>query len=409
MRPRAIRQLAYRLLVYMRVRSLVYSALVLPRNPFNFGDLALDATFTDRERELEELKADIRNGLNVVIFAPRRFGKTSLVLRAAQQLLREGVLIAQVDLMQTATKEQLAAKLAAAVYDNVAGPLLRVRERAAQLFRGLRITPTMTIDANDGSIGFSFAGGHQPEDVDATLERILELPAELAAERGRTVALVFDEFQEVLEIDPRLPALLRATFQRQQDVAHVYLGSKRSMMERLFNDENEPFWRSAKQVELGPIPREAFERFIRERFAATGKRVADEVVAAILDRTGGHPYGTQELCYALWQEVDDGALAGPEELERALASVLRSENAHFTRVWEGASRNQRQVLQALAQEPLRPVTSEAYRLRYGLPGPSSVQKALDRLVADEIVARERPGAYRIAEPFLADWIRRSGT
>jgi uncharacterized protein len=381
----------------------------MPRNPFNFGDLAFDATFTDRDDELRELETDIRNGLNVVIFAPRRYGKSSLVLRAAQDLTKEGVLIAQVDLMQTATKEQLAAKLAASIHENIASPLLRARDRAAQLFRGLRVTPVMTLDPNDGSVSFSFSAGHAAEDVDATLERILELPAELAAERERTVALVFDEFQEVLDIDPRLPALMRATFQSQRDVAHVYLGSKRTMMERLFNDANEPFWRSAKQIELGPIPRAPFERFIRERFSSTGKTVADDVVTAILDRTGGHPYGTQELCYALWEEVDEGAGADESDLERALERVLRSENAHFTRVWETASRNQRLVLQALAQEPLRPITAEAFRYRYGLPAPSSVQKALDRLVADEVVARERAGAYRIAEPFLADWIRRSGT
>ena len=129
----------------------------------------------------------------------------------------------------------------------------------------------------------------------------------------------------------------------------------------------------------------------------------------MLSATGGHPYGTQELCYALWEEVEEGAAADADDLERALERVLRSENAHFTRVWETASRNQRLVLQALAQEPLRPITSEAYRHRYGLPAPSSVQKALDRLVADEVVTREHAGAYRIAEPFLADWIRRSGT
>lgn len=379
-----------------------------PRNPFNFGDLALDETFTDREDELQELEADIRNGLNVVVFAPRRFGKSSLVLRAAQELTAEGLLIAQVDLMQTATKEQLAAKLAASIHENIAGPLLRARDRAAQLFRGLRITPVMTLDPNDGSVAFSFSAGHAAEDVDATLERILELPAELAAERERSVALVFDEFQEVLEIDPRLPSLMRSTFQSQPNVAHVYLGSKRSMMERLFNDANEPFWRSAKQVELGPIPREPFGRFIRERFASTGKAVSDEVVTKILDRTGGHPYGTQELCYALWEETEAESLAGELELTAALDRVLRSENAHFTRLWETSSRNQRLVLQALAREPLRAVTSEEYRRRHGLPGPSSVQKALDRLAADETVVRERPGAYRIAEPFLADWILRSG-
>ena len=84
-----------------------------PVNPFNFGDLALDEGFTDRERELRELAADIRNGQNVVVFAPRRYGKTSLVWRATQELVRrDEVLVAQVDLMRTATKEQLAAKLA---------------------------------------------------------------------------------------------------------------------------------------------------------------------------------------------------------------------------------------------------------------------------------------------------------
>ena len=48
-------------------------------NPFSFGDLALDDSFTDREQELRELTADVLNGQNVVIFAPRRYGKSSLV------------------------------------------------------------------------------------------------------------------------------------------------------------------------------------------------------------------------------------------------------------------------------------------------------------------------------------------
>jgi hypothetical protein len=318
------------------------------------------------------------------------------------------VLVAQVDLMRTATKEQLAAKLAQAVYEQIATPLLRVRDRAAQVFRGLRIVPVMTIDANDGSVGFSFTAGHAKADVDATLERLLELPAELSAERERRTALVFDEFQEVLDLDPALPGLMRAVFQSQPHVAHVYLGSKRSMMERLFNDANEPFWRSARQMELGVIPAAAFATFIRARFEATGRGVEDDVVAAVLETTSGHPYGTQELCYALWEQTPDGGVAGAPELDGALASVLRSENAHFTRVWDKASRVQRRTLQALAKEPLRAVTSDEFRRRHGLPGSSSVQRALEALLEDELVAKERPGAYRIAEPFLAEWILRYG-
>jgi hypothetical protein len=92
---------------------------------------------------------------------------------------------------------------------------------------------------------------------------------------------------------------MRAVFQEQPEVAHVYLGSKRHMMRRLFSDENEPFWRSAKPIELGVIAPDAFAPYIVERFRATGRSVDPAVVDALLASTSGHPYATQELCYFL--------------------------------------------------------------------------------------------------------------
>jgi hypothetical protein len=381
-------------------------AVAPARNPFRFGDLALDEAFTDRDAELSALESDILNGQNVVIFAPRRYGKSSLVWRAAQRLTAKKVLVAQVDLMTAATKEQLAAKLAQAIYEEIASPLYRARERAANIFRGLRIAPMMTLDPLDGSLGFSFTAGHAPEDVDATLERLLQLPAELSAERKRRACLVFDEFQEVLELDPNLPALMRAVFQAQPDVAHVYLGSKRTMMAKLFNDENEPFWRSAKHMELGVIAPDDFAPFIRTRFEETGRRIGADAIAGVLATTRGHPYATQELCYHLWEQTPSRRAAGPAELDAAIVRVLRSENAHFTLIWDRASRVQRAMLQALAAEPLVSATSRDFRRRHGLPGGSSVQRALDALVDEEFVVRESAGSYRISEPFRAEWILR---
>jgi len=138
-------------------------------NPFNFGDLALDQAFTDRDAELAELTSDVRNAQNVVIFAPRRYGKTSLVWRAAQRLEHQGVLTAQLDLMRTASKEQFAAKLAEAINEQIATPLLTVREKALQIFRGLRVVPTMTLDPITGAVSFSFTAGYSDEDIDATI------------------------------------------------------------------------------------------------------------------------------------------------------------------------------------------------------------------------------------------------
>lgn len=317
----------------------------------------------------------------------------------------DDVLIAQVDLMRTPTKELLASRLAEAIYDQIATPLIRVRDRAMQIFRGLRISPSITIDPEDGRVRFSFTAGLSPADVDATLERLFELPAELAADRGRRVALVLDEFQEILMLDPRLPALMRSIFQTQPEVSHVYLGSRRSLMAHLFNDPNEPFWRSARQMELGPISGESFAPFIRERFESTGKSVDSEAVARVLGTTLGHPYATQELCSALWALTPDGGRADAEAVAAALAGVLRSEHARFTLIWDTSSGVQRLVLQALAVEPATAITARDYRLRHGLPGSSTIQRALDALTADDLVSKLGPGSYRIAEPFLAEWLR----
>lgn len=373
------------------------------QNPFRFGALAIDESFADRETERAELVADIRNGQDVVVFAPRRCGKSSLVWSAGQELVREGVLVAHVDLMTTPTKERLAAALAHAIFEGIASPLERIRERALAPFRGLQIQPTVTVDPSDGSLSFSFAAERGEADVEATLERLLQLPAELGGAGRRRTALVMDEFQEIVDVDPGLPRLLRSVFQRQPDVAHVYLGSKRHVMERIFSDANEPFWRSAKPVELGPIGVEPFARFIAVRFRDTGKEVDEAAVAELLAITGGHPYATQELAYFLWEGVASSETGLAEHLRRALSAVLRSEHAHFTLLWEGASSVQRLVLEALAKEAGRPF-SAAYRARHGLPPATNVQKALTALQRREVVTGSK-GAYRIAEPFLAEWIR----
>jgi hypothetical protein len=374
-----------------------------PKNPFRYGALAFDEAFTDRERELRELKSDIRNGQDVVVFAPRRYGKSSLVLRALQDLRRQGVLSAQVDLMTAPTKEKLAEKLAKAIHEGIASPLYRARERALGVFRGLRITPTVTIDPEDSSVSFGFEPGRAPADVDATIERLLTLPGELAADRGRVVALVLDEFQEVVEIDPNLPKLMRAVFQAQPEVAHVYLGSKRHMMRSIFNDENEPFWRSAKQVELGVIRPDLFAPFIAERFRSTGKRIDDAAVETVLEKTAGHPYATQELCYFTWEATDLRSTATPLHVRVGLEGVLRSEHAHFSLIWEDASAAQRLLLGALAAEPGRPYTEE-YRRRHRLPPVTNVQKALTGLARRELLAKSVDGSYEIVEPFLAEWV-----
>jgi uncharacterized protein len=371
------------------------------RNPFTYGDLVSDESFTDRADELAQLEADLRNGQNVALIAPRRYGKSSLVKAALSNLIAEGILVVEVDLMTTPTKERLAAKLAKSIHDDVASTVFKAKERL-RIFTSLRIVPSMTVDTH-GSVGFSFSAARTETDIDDTLERLLELPAEIAADENRRIVVSFDEFQQVTEIDRHLPGLMRAVFQKQPDVAHVYAGSKRGMMHRLFNDENEPFYRSSKTMEIGAIAPSLFGEFVQARFDRTDRGTSDEAIDRLLTVTRGHPYATQELAYALWEQVPTGFSATVGDLDDALRAVLRAENARFTLIWETSTRPQKLLLQALALEPGRPF-SNPYRLRHDLPPTSAVQRALRPLLNEELVRKGQDGLYELAEPFLGEWI-----
>ena len=216
---------------------------------------------------------------------------------------------------------------------------------------------------------------------------------------------MLDEFQEVVDIDPKLPRLMRAVFQQQPEVGHVYLGSKRHMMRRIFSDENEPFWRSAKQMELGrdragevrPLHQAPVraQRALHLRRGDRGdprrhRRPSLRDAGALLLRAGRRS-GSEERAEAA-------------DVEAALAKVLRSEHAHFSLLWERASSVQRLLLAELAREPGRPLSGD-YRQRHNLPGPSTVQRAVEALERAR-ARRARPRAVRIVEPFLAAWLLR---
>jgi hypothetical protein len=388
---------------YLLTYAEMYSAIVHDTNPFTFGEPALDDAFVDREPELAALRGDLRSGQDVVLLAPRRYGKSSLVLRAARRAARDGVLVGYCDLMRTPTKERFAAALAKTIVDDLASPAGQMVERAAALIRGLRVRPVIELDPDGGGIRFSFQASRGTPDIDDTIDRLLELPGELASERRKRVALVLDEFQEVVTLDDTLPNRMRAVFQTQPEVAHVYLGSKRHVVERIFSDRDDPFWRSARHMELGRLPLTALPEFVRERFTATERDIDDDALATVLETTDGHPYATQELAYFAWGRVPPGHACRADDVGGALRDVLRAEHNNLARIWEAATRNERLVLLALRHGPVN-LYAEETRGAAGLPAPTFVQRAVKALVRDDVVEKGPDGRYRVAEPFLAEWL-----
>ena len=55
--------------------------------PFIFGKIATEKNFTDREMETANLVQNFTSLINTIIISPRRWGKSSLVNKAAKLLV----------------------------------------------------------------------------------------------------------------------------------------------------------------------------------------------------------------------------------------------------------------------------------------------------------------------------------
>ena len=196
---------------------------------------------------------------------------------------------------------------------------------------------------------------------------------------------------------------MRAVFQTQPEVGHVYLGSKRHVLDSIFNDRNEPFWRSAKRWRSARSRPAEFRPFVAARFDDTDKGIIDRALDRLLEATGGHPYGTQELAYFVWELVPTGHSAlEPRRGGAREGPSLRAQPLHA--LWDDATR-------ARAPAPARALARSRAGLLRRVPARATtcaradVQRALGALVHEEVVGRNEQGDYPIVEPFLAEWVQ----
>jgi hypothetical protein len=272
------------------------------------------------------------------------------------------------------------------------------------LFSQLRVRPRISL-TEAGKPAFEFVGSAPQVDIDAPLERLLELPETVGLEQDKRMVVVFDEFQEVLRLDPTLPALMRSVFQRQEQVAYVFLGSRQRLLRHVFAERRQPLYRLARPMTLNPIGREEFGPFIRARFAGGRSQISPRAVEDLLDITAGHPNDTQELAHFTWaRAVAERRRATEDTVRLALNDVVTAESARFVLLWELLTAVQRRVASALAAASGRGVYSQEVRSQFQLGDAQAVQKAVRRLLELELVDAVGRGAYRVSDVFFRAWL-----
>ncbi|HVP23173.1 MAG TPA: ATP-binding protein, partial [Conexivisphaerales archaeon] len=342
------------------------------RNPFIFGDVVTGENFADREKEVKELLSDLRGGTNVLLFSPRRYGKTSLMMEVLRRLDDREFMKIYVDLFPVTSVARFAEVYASAVTKATGGKL----EEAVGMIRE-HIPGFKLVVGPEGVPGVEVEIARTRKDIEEVLDGLYDLPERIAKKKGKEAIVVFDEFQEIANLDgEEIERGLRSRIQHHENAAYVFMGSRRHLLDRMFSDKNKPLYRIGKPFNLGRIPPEEFAAFITGRFVSSGVKVDKGTVEKVLGITGAHPYYTQQLCHELWSVCYEAGHAEGTDLELALKGLMSNQGYAYTTMWESVRGKQRSLLLAMAREGGSNIYSKEFIDRNDLSGPSTVQKAV---------------------------------
>src|SRR4051794_31396335 len=267
--------------------------------PFPFEGPVPPDLLIDRESELRLLARRAGDRVSVRLAAPRRYGKTSLLLAHAAQLRETDWRTAHVDLSRVADLTDVARRIAAA-YPQLDEPWVRAH------LTGLLDRLGITVGATGAAVSLSARPREKDaEAAETVLHRLLDLPQVLWEADATPTLVVFDEFQDLLVARRDLDGLLRSRIQYHADAAaYVYAGSEPSLMRELFDTRERPFFGQADPLELGELPLDATLDDLGARFSAEGLDPGD-ALSSLVVFAAGHPQGTMMLAYLLADALAD--------------------------------------------------------------------------------------------------------
>ena len=370
------------------------------KTPFVFGRLAKDNNFTDRAEETAHLVTNFKSLINTILISPRRWGKSSLVFKAASIAMKEDrdLRICLVDLFNVRSEDQFYTALAQSVIKSTA---TKWEEAVANASRFLsRFVPKV-----------SFGTGPMDElTVDLNMEElrrspdeILDLAEKIAKEKKLRIVVCIDEFQNISSFGDSLAfqKKLRSHFQQHESIAYCLYGSKRHMMLEVFTDYSMPFYKFGDIMFLEKIKTPDWVEFIKSTFDRTGKSISDEVCGEIVARVQNHPYYVQQLAQQVWLRT--GKVATIDAVGEAHSTITAQLSLMFDTITQTLTNQQLSLLRAMSVGE-KNLTSQAVMEKYGLSSPTVISRARKALVGKDILDNIA-GNYSFQDPVYAYWLK----
>jgi AAA+ ATPase superfamily predicted ATPase len=350
-----------------------------------------------REKEVRLIGKYLDMGQSVVLIAPRRFGKTSLLLEMLSRKKVAGNFTLFVDFFSTPDLFSLAAEIATQVLSNKKWTWT-VHQLKNQLFELLKnIQFRQAVDQYEFIVGF----GQQHPDEWELLAESIRFIEKFGQNHGKTMIAGFDEFGDIEKLDgDRIVKLFRSELQRQQKSVYLFAGSYESVMNKIFADKSSPFLRFARVIKLGNIAGEDFIPYIETSLQEGAIDAPETLAREIFDFTGGHPYYTQLLAQ---QTLVYQRTLKPDHrrMSNLLEETLFVEKDYLERLWESISGNRQQkvVVLTLAEEKGSPYS----RLD---KNKINISRTLKQLADAGHITHSTPH-HSLVDPLFRYWIRKT--
>ena len=368
--------------------------------PFIFGRIATGENFTDREQETVHLVNNFESLINTIIISPRRWGKSSLVNKAATIAMEkdENLKICTVDLFNVKTEEQFYTVFARSIIQGTASKWEEAVQNAKRFFS--QLIPKISIGTDPGnevSIDFDW------EEIRNNPDEILDLPERIAQTKGVKVVVCIDEFQNIAEFDDPLffQRKLRAHWQKHQKASYCLYGSKRHMMLEVFADSSMPFYKFGDLFFLNKIDTEHLITFIKERFTSTGKEITDDACRKIISLTDNHPYYTQQLSQLSWLRTI--SLCDENTVVKAHATLVEQLSLLFTNIMETFTFQQTCYLHAVISGE-KAISNMETLYKYHISSATSAYRSLKTFIKKDILD-SNGSTISFQDPIFEYWLR----
>jgi hypothetical protein len=381
-------------------------------NPFRIHGVVGGDYFTNRADELKRITYALTDpGSKLLVYGPRRMGKTSAILKAMDAVQRNGGHVFLADLSTASTAVDMGNRILAAA-SRIMGK--KWRRFVTDVVSRLNVTVSLTPDPATGmplpSIDFNLRGDETGKQRQ-TLCNVLDAINETARESNMMVGIALDEFQEIHKFGGETAEWeLRASIQKHGHVGYVLSGSREHLIQRMLKNKG-ALYKLVDKLPFGPINPRHLADWVDTRMSIAGIRVQD-AGDHIVHLAGPR---TRDIIQVARRCYDLAAIRGHamiEDVENAFEDVIGEEHDLLYACWFSLTPHQQNVLRAVAAGEKGLTTRETLS-KFALGSSGTVINTVNSLIKAGHLIREdaytrkkvtTPTGYDFDSPFFKSWV-----